>query len=48
MGLSIRKAKQLALGMGLYKSEAKRAAEDVAAEEEIKFLAAEAAEEGEK
>ena len=32
--------------MALSKSEAKKAAEDTAAEEEIKFLAAEAAREG--
>ena len=46
--LAIREAKSLALGMGIYQSEAKKAAEDVAAEEEIKCLAAEAAGEGEK
>ena len=48
MGLAIRKAKKLALGMALSKSEAKKAAEDAAAEEESKCLAAEAAGEGEK
>ena len=42
MGLAIRKAKKLALEMALYKSEAKKEAEDVAAEEESKCLAAEA------
>ena len=41
--LAIRKAKKLALGMALSKSEAKKAEEDAAAEEERKFLAAEAA-----
>ena len=44
----MRKDKQLALGMGLSQSEAKKAAEDATAKEEIKCLAAEAAEEGEK
>ena len=44
----IRKAKKLSLGMALYKSEAKRAAEDAAEEEESKCLAAEAAGEGGK
>ena len=34
--------------MALYKSEAKKSAEDAAAEEESKFLVAEAAGEGEK
>ena len=48
MGLAIRKAKKLALGIGLYKSEANKAAEDATAEEERKCLAAEAAGEGEK
>ena len=48
VGLAIRKAKKLALGVGLSKSEAKKAAEDAAAEEEIKCLAEEAAGEGEK
>ena len=48
VGLAIRKAKKLALGMGLSKSKAKKAAEDIAAEEESKCLAAEAAGEGGK
>ena len=48
MGLAIRKAKILALGMGISKSEAKKAAEDATAEEESKCMAAEAAGEGEK
>ena len=48
MGLAIRKAKKPALEMALSKSEAKKAAEDSAAEEEIKCLAEEAAGEGEK
>ena len=48
MGLAIRKAKKLALEMALSKYEAKKAAEDAAAEEESKFLAAEAAGEGRK
>ena len=33
VGLAIRKAKKLALGVGLSKSEAKKAAEDAASEE---------------
>ena len=48
MGFEIRKAKTLALGMVISLSEAKKAAEEAAAEEEIKCLAAEAAGEGEK
>ena len=48
MGLAIGKAKKLALWMELSKSEAKKAAEDVAADEERKLLAAEASGEGEK
>ena len=48
MGLAIRNAKKLALGMGLSQYEAKKAAEDATAEEESKCLAAEAAGEGEK
>ena len=48
VGLAIRKAKKLALGMAQSKSEAKKAAEDAAAEEESKYLAAEAAGEGGK
>ena len=48
MELAIRKAKHLALGMGIYQSEAKKAAEDAAAKEDKKCLAAEAADEGEK
>ena len=48
VGLAIRKAKKLALGVGLSQSEAKKAAEDTTAEEESKCLAAEAAGGGEK
>ena len=48
MGLAIRKAEKMALGMEIYKSKAKRAAEDAAAEEERKCLAEEASGEGEK
>ena len=48
MGLAIRRSKTLSLGMVLSKSEAKKAAEYAAAEEESKCLAAEAAGEGEK
>ena len=48
MGLAIRKFKKLSLGMGIYQSEAKKAAEDAASEEERKCLASEAAGEGEK
>ena len=48
MGLEIRKANKLALGMGLSQSKSRKAAEDAAAEEERKCLAAEAAGEGEK
>ena len=48
VGLAIRRAKTLALGMGISQSEAKKAAEDSAAEEERKFLAAEAPGEGDK
>ena len=48
MGLALRKAKKLALGMELSKSEAKKAEEDAAAEEDIKCLTAEASGEGEK
>ena len=40
VGLAIRKAKKLALGMGISQSEAKKAAEDAAAEEESKCLEA--------
>ena len=43
MGLEIRKAKKLALGMELSKSEAKKAAADEAAKEERKYMAVEAA-----
>ena len=43
MGLVIRKAQKLALGMALSKSEARNVAEDAAEEEESKYLAAEAA-----
>ena len=48
MGLAIRKARKLVLEMALSKSEAKKSEEDEAAEEERKYLAAEAAGEGEK
>ena len=48
MGLAMRKAKKMALGMALSKSEAKKAVEDAASEEERNFMAAEAAGEGEK
>ena len=48
VGLANRKAKKLALGMGLSQSEAKKAAEDAYAEEESECPAAEAAGEGEK
>ena len=47
MGLVIRKATNLALGMGLSQYEAKKAAEDATAEEESKCLVAETAGEGE-
>ena len=48
MGLAIRKAKKLALGMGISQAKAKKVAEDAVAEGEGKFLVAEAAGEGEK
>ena len=48
VGLTIRQAKKLALGMGLSQSEAKKVSEDASAGEDRKFLAAEAAGEGEK
>ena len=48
MGLAIRKAKKVALGMGLSQSEAKKAAEDATAEKESKCMAVEAVGEGEK
>ena len=48
MGILIRKAKKLALEMALSKSEAKKAAEDAAAEEDSNCLAADAAGEGGK
>ena len=48
MGLVIRKAKKLALGMALSKSETRKAAKDAAAEGGSKCIAAEAAGEGEK
>ena len=44
---AIRKARKSALGTALSKSEAKNAAEDATAEEEIKCLASEDAGEGE-
>ena len=47
VGIEIRKAKKLALGMGLYQSEANKAEEDATAEEERKCLVEEAAGEGE-
>ena len=40
VGLAIRKAKKLALGMGISHSKAKKEAEDATAEEESKFLEA--------
>ena len=46
MGLVIRKAKKLFLGMGLSQYEAKKAAKDATVEEESKCLAAESAGEG--
>ena len=46
VGIAIRKAKKLALGIGMSESEAKKAAEDEAAEEERKCLTGEAAWEG--
>ena len=48
VGLAIRKSQKLALEMELYKSEAKKATEDAAAEEERKCLEAEADGEGGK
>ena len=48
MGLAIRKSKTLELGMGVSQSKANNSAEDAAAQEERKFLAAEAARKGEK
>ena len=48
VGLAIRKAKRLALGVALYKYEAKKTTEDAASEEESKCLAADSAWEGEK
>ena len=48
VGLAIRNAKKLALGRGLSPSEAKKSAEDAAAEEESKCLVADTAGEGEK
>ena len=48
MGLAIRKAKKMVLGMGLSKYEAKKAAKDATVEEENKFLAADSSGEGEK
>ena len=47
MGLAIRKAKTLDLGMGISQPEAKKAVEYATAEEESKCMAAEAAGEGE-
>ena len=48
VGLAIRKAKKLALETAPSKSEARKASEDAAAEEERKCLAAEVAGEGGK
>ena len=48
MGLPIIKVTKLALGVGLSHSESRNSAEYAAAEEESKFLAVEAAGEGEK
>ena len=48
MELSIRKARKLALGVGLYQSEANKSSEDATAEEESRFLAKESDGEGEK
>ena len=48
MGLAIRKAKKLALGMRLSQFEAKKAAEDSVEKEDRKCIAEEAAREGEK
>ena len=48
VGLAIRKAKKLALGIGLSKSEAKKSEEDATEEEEIKCLEAESTGEGKK
>ena len=45
--LAIRKARKLALRLGISKSEEKKASEDAAAEEESKCLSTEAAVEGE-
>ena len=48
VGLAIRKAKRLALGMGLSKSKSNKVAEYATSEEESKCLAEEATGEGEK
>ena len=48
MGIPIRKAQKPSFVMALSKSEAKKSAGDVASEEEIKCMMAEAAGEGEK
>ena len=48
MGLLIRKAKNLALGMVLSQSEANKSAEDTIVEKGDKFLVAKAAGDGEK
>ena len=48
MGLTIRNNKKLALGMGIFISKAKKAAEDAASEEERICLAEETAREGGK
>ena len=48
VGLAMRKAKKMALGMALSKSEAKKTVEDAAAEEERICMAAEAAGENAK
>ena len=46
VGIAIRKAKQLALGMGISQSNAKKASEYAALEEESKCLSSEASGEG--
>ena len=48
VGLAIRKAKKMALGMGISQSEAKKAAEDATTGEDSKCLESEAAGEDEK
>ena len=48
MGLAFRKAKKLALGMGLSQYKENRASEDTSTEEEMKCLVEEATGKGEK